>query len=173
MELIKATLKDFQRLTEFYRDVIMYTEDMRIYGRWVYGEHPTDDMILGYIKSGSMYYCERDGIIVSAVGITLCQDEDYNDMLWSTSLKNNEVSVVHILCVNPKLQKQGIARETMELVIGLSRSLGKKAVRLDALSCNTPAQRLYESIGFKKMSCRRWYAENVGWADFFLYELVL
>ena len=46
-------------------------------------------------------------------------------------------------------------------------------MRLDTLACNTPAQRLYESLGFQKRDQRRWYADNVGWADFFLYELIL
>ena len=79
--------------------------------------------------------------------------------------------MVHLLCVAPELQKQGVARETMGLVIELSRERNKKAVRLDALACNIPAHRLYESLGFQKRDQRRWYADNVGWTDFFLYEL--
>lgn len=173
MELIKATIKDFKELTRFYRDVTMHTMNMDVYAKWIYGQHPTDDMILGYIRLGAMYFCEKEGSIIAAVAVTPCQGEDYHDTLWSLSLKDDETSVVHILCVDPKLQKQGIAREIMGLVIELSRSIGKKAVRLDALACNTPAHRLYESLGFQKMSIRRWYAENVGWTDFFLYELVL
>ena len=81
--------------------------------------------------------------------------------------------MVHLLCVAPEWQKQGLARETMGFVTELSREAEKKAVRLDALACNTPAHRLYESLGFQKRDQRRWYAENVGWTDFFLYELVL
>lgn len=173
MELIKASSKDFNKLTSFYRDVIMNTKNMDIYAKWEYGKHPTDDMILGYIRSGAMYFCEREGSVIAAVAVTPCQGEDYHDTLWSLSLKDDEVSVIHILCVDPKLQGQGIARKVLELIEELSGSLAKKAIRLDALSCNTPAHRLYEGFGYNKMSSRRWYAENVGWTDFFLYELVL
>ena len=173
MELLRASGKDFERIKQFYRSVILHTENMDIYAKWVYGQHPTDDMILGYIRSGAMYFCEREGELVSVVAVTPCQNDDYHDTLWSVSVADNQVATVHILCVAPTLQKQGIARETMKLVIELSRNMGKKALRLDALSCNTPAHHLYEALGFKKMSVRRWYAENVGWTDFYLYELVL
>ena len=49
----------------------------------------------------------------------------------------------------------------------------KKALRLDALACNTPAQQLYESLGFQKRGIAHWFADNVGWTDFYLYELLL
>ena len=173
MELLKASSKDFNELIRFYRNVILNTKDMDTYAKWEYGKHPTDDMILGYIRTGAMYFCKKEGEIIAAVAVTPFQGEDYHDTLWSISLKDSEVSVVHILCVDPKLQKQGIAREIMEHIIECSRKQGKKAVRLDALSCNTPAHRLYEGLGFERKSIRRWYAENVGWTDFFLFELPL
>ncbi len=58
-------------------------------------------------------------------------------------------------------------------VIDLAKGMGKKAVRLDALACNAPAHRLYESLGFKKRGVCRWYAENTGWFDFYLFECLL
>lgn len=173
MELIRAAINDFDRLTDFYRDVILHTENMDIYAKWVYGQHPTDKMIRKYIREGAMYFCEKDGSIISAVAVTAYQGEDYHDIDWALHLSDDEAAVVHILCVGPKLQKQGIAKETMRLIIELSRRMSKKAVRLDALSCNTPAHRLYEELGFCRKGQKRWYADNVGWIDFYLYELVL
>lgn len=173
MELIRAAQGDFAAITQFYRDAILHTANMEIYAKWVYGKHPTDEMILRYIKEGAMYFCEKDGAIASALALTPCQGEDYHETEWSAALADNEVSVVHILCVDPLLQKQGIAKETMRLAIDLSRSMGKKAVRLDALCCNTPAHRLYESLDFEKKGKQHWHTDNVGWTDFFLYEYVL
>ena len=73
---------------------------------------------------------------------------------------DDEVSVVHILCVAPEFQKKGIAARTMRAVIEMSRKSGKKAVHLDALKCNTPARRLYESLGFSPAAERNWHTEN-------------
>lgn len=173
MNLIKANINDFDKLTQFYRDAILNTENMEIYAKWIYGKHPTDAMILRYIEEGALYYCEKDGFIASAVAVTPCQSEDYHNIDWKIQLSDDEAAVVHILCVNPKLQRQGIAKMTMQLVIELCRSKNKKAVRLDALSCNSPAHRLYESLGFEKRGQQRWFTDNVGWTDFFLYELIL
>lgn len=171
MKLIQAKIVDFERLTLFYRYVIDHTENMDIYGRWIYGLHPTDELIRKYILSGSMYYCEEGGSINAAVAVVPSQGEDYHDIEWSLSLEDNEVATIHILCVNPKVQKQGVAREVMEQIINHVRSIDKKAVRLDALSCNIPAQHLYESLGFECRGKQKWYACNVGWTDFLLYEL--
>ena len=79
---------------------------------------------------------------------------------WSVPLEEDEVNVVHLLCVVPECQGKGVARMTMEQIMVLSREMGKKAVRLDALACNIPAHRLYESLGFQKRDQRRWYADN-------------
>lgn len=56
MKLVKATQQDFQKITQFYRDVISRTEDMDVHARWEYGKHPTDERIRGYIRAGAMYY---------------------------------------------------------------------------------------------------------------------
>lgn len=172
MKLVKATEQDFQRITRFYRDVIAHTENMATYARWVYGQHPTDAMIASYIQKESIYFCEKDGSLLSAVAVTP-QAEDYHGAAWSVPLADDQVFVVHLLCVAPQWQGKGIARMTMGQVMAMSREMGKKAVRLDALACNTPAHRLYEALGFHKRDQRRWYADNVGWTDFFLYEFVL
>ena len=172
MKLVQAAEQDFQRITRFYRDVIAHTEHMDTRARWVYGKHPSDEMIQSYIRKGAMYYTEKEGCILSAAAVTP-QAADYHDSAWSVSLEDDEVSVVHLLCVAPEWQGKGVARMTMRQIMALSREMGKKAVRLDALACNTPAHRLYESLGFQKRDQRRWYADNVGWMDFFLYESVL
>ena len=173
MKLIKTEEKDFPARSVFYRYVIQNTKDMEIYAKWVYGQHPTDEMIKEYMTEGAMYYCERDGEMIAAFALTPYQCKDYHDTDWQIAAADDEVSVVHILCVDPKLRKQGIAREAMRLVIGQSRIMGKKAVRLDALACNTPAHRLYESLRFQKRGQQLWYADNVGWTEFYLFEFVL
>ena len=171
MTLIKATESDFERLTRFYRHAVSETKNMELYARWVYGLHPTDKMILDHIKSGDMFFSELDGKIASAVAVVPCQEKKYHDVPWKLGLADDEVCVVHILCVTPEFQKKGIAARTMRDVIEMSRESGKKSVRLDALKCNTPARRLYESLGFSTAAERNWHTENAGWTDFVLYEL--
>lgn len=176
VQLIKACENDFDRLEKFYNFVIDNTETMAKCCRWIYGLHPRADMIMDYIKEGAMYYTEEDGKMLSAVAVTPYQSEDYRTVKWAEGLKelaNDEVVTVHILAVNPDYQKQGIAASTMEAVKLLAGEMEKKAVRLDALDTNYPAQRLYESLGYERRDVKNWYAANLGLADFIVYELVL
>ena len=164
---------DLPRLLEFYRQVAEETANVSKYARWDYGKHPTEKMITDYVNQGVMYTHEEDGNIVAAVAVTPYQTEEYHGINWQAALQDDEVAVVHILAVNPHYQGQGRSRKIMEEVISLARDAGLKAVRLDALECNTPAHRLYESLGFKKCDVRHWYAENTGWIDFYLFEYLL
>ena len=104
---------------------------------------------------------------------TNIQNEDYHSVDWSIDLKDNEVFVVHILCVNPHMQKHALAKDVMDEIVQMAKTAGMKAIRLDALCCNKPAHILYEKCGFVKRGIQNWYADNTGWIDFFLYELVL
>ena len=72
----KAKVEDSARIKEFYRFVAENTESMDKYGRWIYGLHPTDEMIEAYISEGSMYFAEENGDISAAVAVTSYQGED-------------------------------------------------------------------------------------------------
>lgn len=173
MKLIKAAAKDFAEIKEFYKSVIDNTDNMSEYARWEYGKHPTDEMIRGYIDCGSLLFCEDNGRIVAAVVCSTAQGEEYRPVGWGVNAEDGEVAVVRLLAVDPKMQKRGLAKKVMGEVIALAREQNKKAVRLDALRCNAPAHRLYESLGFTRRGVANWYAENTGRIDFYLYEYVL
>lgn len=169
----KIEIVDLPRTLCFYQLVIRETSDMPCYGRWIYGLHPTKEMIENYIRQGVMYRLEDGQDIAAVVAVTPYQEEGYHGIDWQVELVDDEVAVVHLLAVNPHFQKRGYAKTTMKEVIELAREKGLKAVRLDALECNVPAHRLYESLGFKKRDVRHWYASNTGWIDFFLFEYLL
>ena len=73
---------DLTGILDFYQLVINETEDMPVHARWVYGQHPTEEMITDYVRQGNMY-CSEDGTdITAAVAITLCQTDDYHGIDW-------------------------------------------------------------------------------------------
>ena len=170
LKLIQETAEDFDRVAQFYRDAIDQTPEMERFGRWIYGLHPTDGMILDYIRSGVMYTCQGGGEIFCAFALTPSQGSDYHDTAWGLNLEDEQVAVVHLLCVNPKYQHQGIGKRAMAHAIALAEQMEKKAIRLDALSSNTPAHRLYESLDFERRGTAHWFTDNVGWTDFYLFE---
>ena len=100
----------------------------------------------------------------------MCQGDDYHTINWKEKLPDEQVATVHILGVKPGLQGTGIASAIIRDAIALARANGMKAVRLDTLASNIPAQHLYESLGFEFRGKQHQYAENTGWLDFFFYE---
>ncbi len=169
----RCEVGDLPRLLDFYRLVIQETAGIAIHARWEFGKHPTEAMIADYVSQGMMYITEDGAGIIAAVAVTPFQPEDYHGVEWQADLADDEVAAVHILAVNPHCQRHGYARMVMKDVIDLAKDIDKKAVRLDALACNAPAHRLYESLGFKKRGVCHWYAENTGWFDFYLFEYLI
>ena len=174
MELFQAGEQDFLRLQEFYKNLIAKTPDMRQFCPWEYGVYPTDALLREHIHNGDLYYMERNGVILSALVLLPYQEENYTwENPWGAALEDDQVATVHMLGVNPEMQGQGIAHRAVEAAILKARKMGKKAVRLDALSCNLPAQKLYRSMGFAEVGTARWQSANLGWTDFVLYEYFL
>lgn len=174
MELFQAGEQDFLRMQAFYRNLIEKTPDMKKNCPWEYGVYPTDALLREHIHNGDLYYMERNGVILSALVLLPYQEENYTwDNPWGAALEDDQVATVHMLGVNPEMQGQGIAHRSVEAAIQKAREMGKKAVRLDALSCNLPAQKLYHAMGFTEAGTVRWQSANLGWTDFVLYELFL
>lgn len=160
----------FEDIKRRYLEVIEQTPGMAEYTRWKYGQHPSDEMLQGYINRGEMYVYTEEETVKGMVAITMYQGEDYEDVSWGRMLQEDEVAVLHILAVCPAYQKQGIAERMVREAINLAAEHNKKAVRLDSLGFNIPAQKMYEKLGFSYRGKLQLYAENTGWTDFKFYE---
>jgi ribosomal protein S18 acetylase RimI-like enzyme len=169
-ELRKATLADYDAIIAFYDDVTSRTPDILHHARWQKGKHPTAEGVRSYIEEGSMYVHEEQGSIVGVMALTMYQDDMYHAVNWSQPLQDDAVAVLHIFAVSPDCQGKGLGARLVRAAVELARENGKKAVRLDTLASNVPAQHLYESLGFRYRGQQYLYAENTAWTDFYFYE---
>lgn len=170
--LQKAMLEDFDAVISFYDDVMENTPGIACTARWRKGAHPTAEGLRAYIEAGDLYICKESGAIVGALALPMCQGEDYHAINWKEALPDDQVATVHLLGVKPDRQGTGIASAMIREAIARAQSKGMKAVRLDTLASNLPAQRLYESLGFEFRGKQYLYAENTDWVDFFFYEFI-
>ena len=53
----------------------------------------------------------------------------------------------------------------------MTRSDGKKAVRLDILGTNTTAEKLYTGCVFQFVQAKIMFYEDTGWTEYKMYEL--
>ncbi len=170
IHLEKAAPEALEAVIAFYDDVIRNTPGIALTARWRKGAHPTEEGLGTLLEDGDLYLCRENGVIIGAMAFSMRQGEDYHAVAWKEDLPDDQVATVHILSVRPACQGTGVASAIIREAIALARSKGMKAVRLDTLASNTPAQHLYESLGFEFRGKQHMYAENTGWMDFFFYE---
>ncbi|MCI1225901.1 MAG: GNAT family N-acetyltransferase [Atopobiaceae bacterium] len=170
MDFVKATSADLTSVRALYRDVIDQTPQLDQHARWKHGLYPTDALFASFIEDGSMYLLADGGTVVAAMAMSMGQEEDYHEVPWQVDAADDEVAVIHLLAVRPSRQGQGLASRMIDEAVRLAQDEGKRAVRLDALATNTPAQRLYASKGFQPRGRQNLYAENTGWTDFLFFE---
>lgn len=170
MRLQKAKESDYTRIRAFYDAVIDGTEGMEKHARWKKGSHPFDDVIEEYIKNGDMYMCMDGEQFVSVLAVPFYQDEEYHQIEWDVQAKDDEVATLHIFAIAPEFQGKGYGKKVVNLAIDMAKEKEMKAFRLDALDCNIPAQKLYESIGFELKGKQNLYTDNAGVIEFLYYE---
>lgn len=73
-------------------------------------------------------------------------DEEYQNGNWN--YPNARYYIIHRLCVNPKFQNQGIARQVMQHIEKELQNKGIESIRLDAFTENPYSLKLYQSLGY-------------------------
>ena len=159
-------------LRKKYIEVIEQTPDFMRNVRWIYGQHPKDEMIQDYMDNGEMYALMNGNEIAGMVAVVMHQDDNYKDVPWQVDLRNDEVATIHILAICPEYQGRSLGIQLINQIEKLSKNNGKKAVRLDVLKSNIPAQKMYERAGYSLRGEQKLYAENTGITDFLFYEKI-
>ena len=168
MNLVQA--HDIETVKKLYINVIENTPEIDKTARWVYGKHPTDESLRSYIENGEMFLLTDRDTVAGMVAIVMHQGTDYEDIPWAEKLESDQVATLHLLAVCPDYRGRALGNTILELAGELAKQQGKKALRLDVLESNLPAQRMYEKAGYEYRGKQRWYAENTGWTNFLLYE---
>lgn len=101
----------------------------------------TDD-----ISEGCLFIGEQDGQIMSVYTLNRKWDEEYKNGLWK--YPEESCAVIHRLCVDPKLWHLGIGRLTMQYIEKAAKDVGIKSLRLDVLSSNPYAVKLYKKLNY-------------------------
>ncbi len=170
MHLIQTD--DFETVKSKYTDVIENTPDIEKTARWEYGKHPTDESLRAYIDRGEMYVLTDGEEIAGMAVIVMCQGDEYSGISWKDDLPCDEVATVHLLAVCPNHRGKSLGVRILDEAMEIAMRNGKKALRLEVLKSNVPAQRMYDKAGFVFRGEQRLYAENTGMMDFLYYEKI-
>ena len=110
--------------------------------------YPDEGILSEDVSRGNMVIGTLESRIAVAFMLDYCEDSDYESADWRYCEQN--IVVLHRLCVHPDFQGRGVARQTMDYLEREVRAHGIKTIRLDAFSQNPAALHLYESRGYRK-----------------------
>ena len=173
MIIIKATADQYQAVRAFYHSMIDAMAKGPVYVGWKKDIYPSPEYLASTIKKGELYLATEKGQLAAAMIFNHDYNEGYNAFQWQTDAGDSEVMVIHALGVHPDYARRGYAKALVQKAIGLAAEGGMKAIRLDVLEGNIPAEHLYTGFGFRYMATLQLFYEDTGWTNFKLYEYVL
>ena len=180
----QAKPEECDGVNQFYCDLIDSMHNIEFKPAWKMGVYPTEQLIRNAINEQTLFIAiltsentiknpETGEIIVGAMILNHDCADEYKNAKWRIEAKKEEVMVIHLLAVSLFYQGKGIAKQMMSNAIEICKKDSIKAIRLDILSTNSPAEKLYLSMGFNYVGTVKMFYEDTGLTDFILYELVL
>ena len=146
MNFLTAQAEDLAEILRLFR---VATTRMDAHGVYQWDEiYPDEGILSEDIARGNMTIGKIDGRIAVAFMLDFCEDSDYETAAWRYC--EQDIVVLHRLCVHPDFQGQGVARQAMDYLENEVRARGIQTIRLDAFSQNPTALHLYESRGYQK-----------------------
>lgn len=136
MNLVRAY--DLETVKGHYINVIENTPEIEKYARWVYGKHPTDEALRSFIENGEMYLLADGGTVAGMVAIVMHQGPDYEDILWTEKLENDQVATLHLLAVCPEYRGDLLAIRFLNWPVNWQNNKGREQY---VLMCWNPTVR--------------------------------
>ena len=168
-----AKEEDLEEIYDFYNTVIASFGEHPYCPGWRKDVYPDKTMIKEAIGEGSLMVGRIGGMTAAAMVLNHQQNPSYLDYPWPEDLKEEEISVLHLLAVHPLLTGKGLSKVMVDHAISTCRETGQKSLRLDVIKGNLPAEHLYPAMGFTYLTTMPMYYVDTGWTDFLLYELKL
>lgn len=173
MIIRKAEKNEYEDVKDFYYTLIDEMEGTQYGPRWVKGIYPSEDDIRGGIEKDEFYVGTENGKIIASVRINHEVNEGYEKGCWKVNSDYSRILILHLLAIGTGYQKRSLGKELVRFAIEKAKNEGMAALRLDVISGNLPANRLYESMGFEPRGTVTLYYEDTGYTDFDLYEYIV
>lgn len=166
----KAVSSDYPKVLDFYWRLIDVMPQLPYSPKWTKDVYPTKEEIRNYLERGELYLAEKEEMIVSSMAVTCSTNDGYDKVSWPSGCKEEEVNYLHLLGVSVFAMQQGIGKQMVQKALAVAKENGAKAMRLDVVEGNLPAEKLYLSQSFQFAGRNLLYYEDTGWCYFRLYE---
>ena len=169
-EIRKATPADEAAVCRFYQEACADLETQPYSPRWSWGLYPSEEHLHRKQTEGSLYLALVDGEVAAAMILDHTRNERYDAFAWPCPLAEDGYLVLHTLCVGARWGGQGLGKRMCRFIQEEAVRQGMKAIRLDVLKGNLPAERLYLAAGFTLMGTLPMEYSGCGMVEAELYE---
>lgn len=143
---------DIESICRMVRSAIVEMERNNI-SQWD-NIYPTKDNFLSDIEKQELFVGILEDEIAVIYAINKESDEQYRNGIWK--YPDCEYRVIHRLCVDPKYQNRGIAKNILGHIENTLRGAGVETIRLDVFCDNPFALSLYHSNGYEEVGVANW-----------------
>lgn len=144
----RAEGRDIDAVEQSYIDLLTHEEAQGGHSGWVLGVYPTRQVAETALQAGTLYVLEEDGLCASMI-LNQVEPQDYRQIPWAYAAGDEQVLVIHTLCVPPAKAGRGYAGQMVRYALAEASARGMKALRLDTYAQNIPAASLYKKMGFR------------------------
>lgn len=165
-----AQADEYDRVRDFYYSLIDAMRDAKYGPGWKKDIYPSRALLERSIEHGQLYIAWIDGQIAGCMIVNHEYNDGYKHITWSIEAADSELLVIHALGVHPMFSRRGIAGKMVREVFETARQNNIKAIRLDVLEGNIPAEKTYLKMGFKYLDTVQMFYEDTGWTNYRLFE---
>lgn len=158
----QATAADVTAIAATYDQLFEQESRQGSHSNWRQGVYPTAASAARAVQAGEMYVLERQGELLASMVLNQNQADEYRQMPWQYAADDDQVLVIHTLCIPPSHAGQGLASQMLDFAKAFAQTAHCRVIRLDTYAHNEPAKRLYQKHGFR----------IVGYADALLQGLI-
>ena len=173
LKIRTADRNDYVRVRDFYDSLIDAMEDAEYKPGWEKDVYPSQEFLIHSIENNHLYIGEINENIAACMAVNHEYNDGYQKISWSVKAKDSELFVIHALGVHPEYSGEGIAKQMVRKVIKTAHEQKIKAIRLDVLAGNIPAERVYTQMGFAYRGTAAMFYEDTGWTDYRLFEYIV
>ena len=104
----KATEHDIDAVEQGYTELLTHEKDNGSSSNWVLGVYPTRSVAEGSCAAGTLYVMEEEDGICASMILNQVQSEEYYGIAWEYPAGDDEVLVLHTLCIPPSKSRSRI-----------------------------------------------------------------
>lgn len=170
MEFCLAASSHLDGVEAIYREILDYEEVHGSLTNWRRDVYPTRDTARRALEQGELYVALEEGQVAATAVLNRWQLPEYALIPWRFQAPEDQVMVIHTLCVPPSRSRRGLARGFVSFAEGLGRDMGCRVMRLDTYQGNAPAAALYPALGYRLAGSALFHFQNVIWETLLCFE---